>query len=91
VCSALGALPGQMAWKVTRGLVLAVMFGATLGAGVTFALRPLLQQWLGGTATMQFEAIAAAVVLLALAAAAGCWFPARAAMRTDPVKLLRQG
>lgn len=91
VCSALGALPGQMAWKVTRGLILAVMFGATLGAGVTFALRPLLQQWLGGTAAMQFEAIAAAVVLLALAAAAGCWFPARAAMRTDPVKLLRQG
>jgi predicted permease len=91
VCSALGALPSQMAWKVTRGLILAVTAGATLGVGGALGLRPLLEQWLGGTAAWQLLAIVAAVLLLAMAAAAGCWFPARAAMRTDPVELLRQG
>ena len=91
VCSALGALPSQMAWKVTHGLVLAVKAGAALGVGAALGLRPLLEQWLGATAAWQLPAIAAAVVLLAIAAAAGCWFPARAAMRMDPAELLRQG
>jgi ABC-type lipoprotein release transport system permease subunit len=91
VCSALGALPRQIAWNVTRGLVLAVMAGATLGVGAALALRPLLERWLGATSAWQLPSIAAAVLLLCLAAAAGCWFPARAAMRTDPVDLLRQG
>ncbi len=91
VCSALGALPGQTAWNVTRGLILAVMAGAGLGAAATIGLRPILSPWLGAPAAWQLPAIAAAVVLLAMAAAAGCWFPARAAMRTDPVELLRQG
>jgi putative ABC transport system permease protein len=91
VRSALGALPSQMAWNVTRGLVLAVTAGATLGVGTALVLRPLLEQWMGPMAAWQGEAIAASVVLLAVAAAAGCWFPARAAMRTDPVELLRQG
>jgi putative ABC transport system permease protein len=88
---ALGAPPSQMAWNITRGLVLAVTAGATLGVGAALALRPLLEQWLGATAAWQMPSIAAAVVLLAIAAAAGCWFPARAAIRTDPVELLRQG
>jgi ABC-type lipoprotein release transport system permease subunit len=55
------------------------------------ALRPLLRQWLGSSAAWQMQAIGVAVVFLAVAAAAGCWFPARAAMRTDPVELLRRG
>ena len=88
---ALGALPSQMAWNVTRGLVLAVTAGATLGVGAALGLQPLLEKWLGATATWQMPAIAAAVVLLAMAAAAGCWFPARAAMRMDPADLLRNG
>jgi hypothetical protein len=91
VCSALGASPHNVAWNVTRGLVLAVLVGVGFGVAATLALRPLLNQWLGVTGIWQVQAIAAAVVLLALAAAAGCWFPARAAMRTDPVELLRQG
>jgi predicted permease len=88
---ALGAPPSQMAWNVTRGLVLSVTAGATLGVSAAFALRPLLEQWIGATTAWQLPSIAAAVVLLAMAAAAGCWFPVRAAMRTDPVELLRQG
>ena len=91
VRSALGASPGNVVWNVTRGLVLAVLVGAGFGVAATLALRPLLEQWLGATGGWQVQAIAGAVVLLAVAAAAGCWFPARAAMRTDPVELLRQG
>jgi putative ABC transport system permease protein len=91
VRSALGGLPSQIAWNVTRGVVLAVTAGATLGVGATLGLRQVLEQWLGATAAWQLPAIAVAVVLLGLAAAAGCWFPARAAMRADPVELLRQG
>lgn len=91
VCSALGAPPSRMAWNVTRGLVLAVTAGTALGVGAALGLRPLLEQWLGATAAWQLPAIAAAVVLLAMASAAGCWFPARAAMRTDPAELLRRG
>ena len=91
VCSALGSLPSQMAWKVTRGLILAVTAGAGLGVAATLGLRPILSSWLGTPAAWQLPAIAAAVVLLVTAAAAGCWIPARAAMRTDPAELLRQG
>ncbi len=91
VRSALGALPRQMAWTITRNMLFAVTSGAMLGVGAALALRPLLEQWLGATPEWQLPAIVAAVLLLAMAAAAGCWFPARTAMRTDPAELLRQG
>jgi putative ABC transport system permease protein len=91
VCSALGALPGQMAWTVTRGLTLAVTAGAGLGVAATLGLQPVLSPWLDAPSAWEMPAIAVAFVLLAMAAAAGCWFPARAAMRMDPVELLRQG
>ncbi len=54
-------------------------------------LRPLLAHWLGPVAVWQAEPIAVAVVLLVLAAAAGCYFPARAAARANPAQVLRQG
>ncbi len=91
VRSALGALPGRLAWDVTRELVLAVLVGAGFGVAAALGLRPLLQHWLGPVAVWQAEPIAVAVVLLALAAAAGCYVPARAAARANPAEVLRQG
>jgi putative ABC transport system permease protein len=91
VRSALGGQPSQLAWNVTRELVLAVMVGAGFGVAAALEFRPLLEQWLGPTAVWQVEPIAAAVVLLGLAAAAGCYVPARAALRAYPAALLRQG
>ncbi|HUJ30308.1 MAG TPA: ABC transporter permease [Candidatus Acidoferrum sp.] len=91
VRSALGALPGRLAWSVTRELVLAVIVGAGFGAAAAVELRPLLQRWLGPAAVWEAEPIAVAVLLLALAAAAGCYVPARAATRANPVDMLRQG
>lgn len=91
VRSALGAPPSRLAWNVTRELVLAVMVGTGFGVAAALDLRPLLEQWLGPMAVWQAEPIAVAVVLLALAAAAGCYIPARAAARAKPAEVLRQG
>ncbi len=91
VRSALGALPGRLAWDATRELVLAVLVGAGMGVATALGLRPLLQHWLGPVAVWQAEPIAVAVALLALAAAAGCYLPARAAARANPAEVLRQG
>ena len=91
VRSALGALPSRLAWNVTRGILLAVMVGAAFGVTAALELRPLLAHWLGPIAVWQVESIAVAVVLLVLAAAAGCYLPARAAARANPAEVLRQG
>jgi predicted permease len=91
VRSALGAPPGRLAWNVTQELVLAVGLGSICGVAAALALRRLLEQWLGPLASSQAGPIAAAVVLLALAAAAGCYVPARAAARANPAEALRQG
>jgi ABC-type antimicrobial peptide transport system permease subunit len=76
---------------MTRDLVLAVLAGAAFGGVAALKLRPLLERWVGPTAVWQWAPIAVAAVLLGLATAAGCYFPARAAGRTDPAALLRQG
>jgi putative ABC transport system permease protein len=91
VRSALGALPNRLAWNATRELLLAVVVGAGFGVIAALDLRPLLAHWLGPAAIWQTEPIAAAVVLLALAGAAGCYLPARAAARANPAEVLRQG
>ncbi len=91
VRSALGAPAGRLAWNVTRELVLAVIVGSGLGVAAALELRPLLKHWLGPTAVWQLEPIAVAFVLLALAGAAGCYAPARAAARANPAEVLRQG
>jgi putative ABC transport system permease protein len=91
VRSALGALPNRLVWNVTRDLVLAVTVGAACGVVAALDLGRLLKQWLGPEAVWQAEPIAVAVVLLVLAAAAGCYFPARAAVRANPAEVLRQG
>ena len=91
VRAALGAPPGRLAWNVTRALVLAVLVGALFGAAASRAMHPLMEHWLGPVAVWQAEPIAVAIVLLALAAAAGCYAPARAAARANPVEVLRQG
>jgi putative ABC transport system permease protein len=91
VRSALGAPPGRLAWHVTRELVLAAGLGAGLGVAGALGLQPILEQWLGPIGTRQAEPIAVAVVLLTLAAAAGCYFPVRAAARANLVEVLRRG
>jgi putative ABC transport system permease protein len=91
VRATLGALPGRLVWNLTRELVFAVMAGSALGVAASLELRSLLAHWLGPIAVWQAEPIIAAVLLMALAAAAGCYFPARSAARANPADVLRQG
>jgi putative ABC transport system permease protein len=91
VRSTLGALPNRLVWNVTRDLILAVTVGGACGVVAALDLGRLLKQWLGPAAVWQPEPIIVAVVLLALAAAAGSYFPARAAVRANPAEVLRQG
>lgn len=91
VRSALGANPRELAWSVTRQPACAVLAGGAAGAAAALVLDPILAHWLGPLAQGRLEPVAAAWGLLALVALAGCYFPARAAARTDPARLLRQG
>jgi len=88
---ALGAQPRQLVWNLTREVVLAVVIGSGFGVAAALELRPLLQRWLGPMAVWEPEPIVAAVFMLALAASAGCYFPARAGVRVNPIETLRQG
>ncbi len=74
VRSALGARAGRLAWNVTRELVLAAVSGAALGVASAAWLQPVLEQWLGPLAHGTMQPIGFAIVLLALAAATGCYF-----------------
>ena len=91
VRAALGAPPGRLVWDITRELVLSVLLGAGLGVVAVFELRPLLVRLVGETTAWPTQPIIIAVMLLAMAAALGCYTPARAAMRTNPIDVLRQG
>jgi ABC-type antimicrobial peptide transport system permease subunit len=90
VRSALGASQGRLIWNVTGELVLSVLAGSVCGVAAVFELQPLLGRLIGTTGEWQTQPIVIAVLLLALAAAAGCYFPARAAMRANPIEALRQ-
>jgi putative ABC transport system permease protein len=91
VRSALGARPRRLIWHLIHKPILAVTVGAAFGVGAALELRPLLQQWLGHMAGWEPLPIVVAIVLIALASAAGCYFPARAAVQTNPVDVLREG
>jgi putative ABC transport system permease protein len=87
---ALGAAPGVLRGMVLReGMLLAaagICVGALAAAGLTRYLATLLY-----TVKPTDPAVFAAVsLLLASAAAAGCWFPARRATAVDPAVVLRE-
>lgn len=84
VRSALGADAGMLARNVTGGVLAAVIFGSGIGLAVMLELQPLIKKWLGPGTGWEVEPIAVASVLLALAAAAGCYFPARSAIALTP-------
>lgn len=90
VRAALGAPTGRLAWDVTRELALAAVVGAGFGVALALGLQPVFEQWLGPMVTRQAEPIVVAVMLLTLAAAVGCYVPARTAARANPVEVLRR-
>ena len=76
------------------GLVCARGLGATAiglcaGLGLALSGNRLLAAQLVGVSATDPTALAAACGLLVAAAIAGCWLPARRAMRADPAVVLK--
>jgi len=86
---ALGAQPARVFRMVTgRALALACV-GAALGAVGCMAMRRVLATLLFGIGPNDPATIAAAIAILLAVAFAAAWFPARRAMRVDPMIALR--
>lgn len=86
---ALGAQRGQLAGMVLRdGAVLAVS-GLGIGVAALIGLSKLLQSLLYGVGVFDPVAIGAGAALLGGITLVACWFPARRAMRVDPIVTLR--
>lgn len=86
---ALGAVPAQLFRLVLiRGLVLAGS-GVAIGCAAAWGLTRLMQSLLYETSPHDPVVYGIVAITLVVAAMAGCWVPARRAMRVDVAKLLR--
>lgn len=87
---ALGARPahviGSVLWQFWRP----VSAGLVVGVGGAAALSQLLRRVLFGVSHLDPLAYAAAIGLFVLTAALAAWWPARRALRVDPITALRQ-
>jgi putative ABC transport system permease protein len=64
--------------------------GIALGAAASFGLTGYLATMLYTVKPTDPAVFASVAAILALAAAAGCWFPARRATSVDPAVVLRE-
>ena len=87
---ALGAQGAQIVALVAGQGAALVGTGALIGLGTATALHPLLESFLYGIATGDRLTFMLTPLVLAAAALAACWLPARRAVRVDPMKMLRQ-
>src|SRR5579875_3141864 len=87
---ALGARPGAIFRMITARALRLAAAGAALGLAGCFAVRQLLAALLFGIGATDPAMLAAASGVLLMAALAASWFPARRAMRVDPVSALHQ-
>jgi putative ABC transport system permease protein len=86
---ALGAQPRQVLWMVLRdGLRLAAL-GAAIGLPVAYASSRLMARFLYEVDSRDWPAFLAAPAVLALAALAAAYIPARRATKVDPAMALR--
>jgi putative ABC transport system permease protein len=72
-----------------QGLV-PVAVGLTIGLVMSLAMTRLLQSMLVGVSPTDPTTLGLAALVLIVAAALGCWVPARRALRVSPVVALRQ-
>jgi putative ABC transport system permease protein len=87
---ALGAAPHAISGMVLReGMVLAAG-GIAIGIGAALVLTRYLATLLYAVKPTDPAVLASVCAVLGIAAAAGCWFPARRATRVDPALVLRE-
>jgi ABC-type antimicrobial peptide transport system permease subunit len=87
---ALGAGRGGIVALVLREAVLMVTIGCGVGAGAALTLAGLTRKMLFGVTPNDPMVFLVAAALLAVAALAAAWLPARRAARIDPLTALRQ-
>jgi putative ABC transport system permease protein len=87
---ALGAAPGAIRGMVLcEGMLLAAA-GIAIGAAASLALTRYLATMLYTVKPTDPAVFASVAAILAVAAAAGCWFPAHRATSVDPAVVLRE-
>src|SRR5579885_821758 len=87
---ALGARPGAIFRMVTARALRLAALGTALGLAGCFAVRQLLATFLFGIGATDPAMLAAASAVLLMVALAASWFPARKAMRVDPIAALHE-
>jgi len=87
---ALGARPSTVFRMITGRALTLASAGVALGAAGCFALRRVLAALVYGIGPDDPVTIAAATGVLLIVAAAAAFFPARRAMRTEPMAVLRE-
>ena len=86
---ALGAQRGEMLRLILRQSLILVGAGMIAGIALSLGASRLLGSFLFGIGAADFATYGSVMLLLALAALAASYFPARRAMRVDPMIALR--
>ncbi len=86
---ALGANASQVLRVVLLHTGILIVAGTVSGLALSLAAGRLFSEILYGVSATDPATYAFAIGLMALVALAACWFPARRAMRVDPVTALR--
>jgi ABC-type antimicrobial peptide transport system permease subunit len=87
---ALGAQPRAIFGMVTLRALRLVALGTAFGLAGCFAVRKLLSSLLFGIGPTDPATLSAATAVLLAVALAASWFPARKAMRVDPISTLHE-
>ena len=89
ICMALGARTGDILRLVIAQGVVLTAAGAVAGIAAAVGLTRYLESLLYGVRTTDAATYIGAAIVLVLASLAACYFPARRAMRVDPMIALR--
>jgi ABC-type antimicrobial peptide transport system permease subunit len=86
---ALGAQPSQITrWILNQGMIITAI-GLASGLLLSFAATRVLSTFLYGISASDLPTFFGVLLVLSIASIAGCYLPARRALRIDPAKALR--
>ena len=86
---ALGAQPSQVVWLILRRSLVQLAIALPIGVAGAFGVATLLQSVIVKTNGRDALTISAITLLMVVVSLAACVWPARRAMRLDPVSALR--